>query len=170
MTLKTLLAYLWKLPVCGLAFFGGLLLGGMVAMGIGLPTPDLPAGVDTTTLTQYTLLGSLILALPLAHLSQGLSGGFVSRWLILSLLIWISHGVNNALEAAIFTTMSVASSYTVVMYFPASLVSSAAVAWLFPPDTQGAGFSVNVRSFFASRHSGAWTRRLPVAFLAFPLM
>jgi hypothetical protein len=146
------------------------MLGGMAAMGIGLPTPDLPAGVDPTTITQYTALGGLLLALPLAYLSRGLSGGFVSRWLILSLLIWIAQGVNNALEAAIFTTMSAAASYTVVMYFPASLLASAAVAWLFPPDTQGAGFSILVRSFFASRHSGEWAWRLLIAFLAFPLI
>jgi hypothetical protein len=170
MTLKVLLTYGWKLAVCGLAFFVGITLGSMFAIGIGLPAPELPAGVEAATLNYYTLLGSLLLALALAQLSQGLSGGFVSRWLILSMLIWISHGMNNALEAAIFTTMSAAASFTLVMYLPAALLCSAAVTWLFPPAIPGAGFSAQLRSYFASRHSGAWAWRLLAAFLAFPIV
>ena len=155
MTLKTLLTYGWKLPICGLAFFVGLTLGSMVAIGMGFPMPDIPAGVDPATLNSFTLLGSLMLALTLARLSQGLSGGFVARWLILALLVWIAHGVNNALEAAIFTTMAAAASFTVVMYLPAAMLCGAAVAWLFPPAISGPAFSVQLRSFFASRQGVA---------------
>jgi hypothetical protein len=170
MTLKTLLTYGWRLPVCGLAFFVGLTLGSMVALGIGFPLPEVPTGVDPATLNNLTLLGSLLLALALAPLSQGLSGSFVSRWLILALLVWISHGVNNAVEAAIFTTMAAAASFTVVMYLPAAMLCGAAVAWLFAPAISGPAFSVQLRSFFASRYSGAWVWRLLAAFCAFPIV
>ncbi len=169
MQFKSVLNYLWKLPICGMAFSVGLMLGSIVATGMGLPTPDLPAGTEQATLAQYALLGSLLLALTLVSVSRGLSGGFVSRWLILSFLTWVAYGVNTYLEAAIFTTVSAASPFTVVMYFSASLLCGAAVAWLFPPETKGGDFFANVQAFFARRSAGAWAWRLLAAFLAFPL-
>jgi hypothetical protein len=170
MRLKSWLNYLWKLPICGMAFFVGLILGGMVATWMGLPASGLPEGADQTTLMQYALLGSVVLTLTLASVSWGLSGGFVTRWLILSFLTWIAFGVNTYLEAAIFTTMSAATPFTVVMYLFASLFCGAAVAWLFPPETEGTGFLANVKAFFAGRGAGAWIWRLLAALLAFPLI
>jgi hypothetical protein len=153
-----------------MAFFVGLMLGSMVATWTGLLSPSLPEGTDQTTLMQYAWLGGLVLALTLVSVSWGLSGGFVTRWLILSFLTWIAFGVNTYLEAAIFTTMSAATPFTVAMYLFASLFCGAAVAWLFPPETEGTGFLANVKAFFARRGTGAWIWRLLAALLAFPLI
>ncbi len=169
MKLTSWLHYFWKVPLCGFLFFIGFIPGSLLATWMGLPTPDMPMGADQATIAQYTLLGSLILALGLAAISRGLSGNFLSRWLILFFFAWIAYGVNNYLEASIFSTMSAVSLYTVVLYLPASLLSSAAVAWLFPPDAHGAGFLARVRTFFAGRTTGSWTWRLLAAWLAFPL-
>jgi hypothetical protein len=129
----------------------------------------MPVGADQATIAQYTLLASLILALGLAAVSRGLAGSFLSRWLTLFFFTWIAYGVNNYFEAAIFSTLSAASLYTVVLFLPASLLCSAAVAWLFPPILPGASFSAQARAFFAARTIGSWTWRLLSAFLAFPL-
>ena len=162
--------YFWKVPLCGFLFFFGFIPGGQLAAWIGMSAPALPAGVDQATLGQYTLLACLVLALGLAFLARGLSVPFLSRWLILFFLTWIAYGVNNYLEAAIFTTLGDATFYTVVLYLPASLLCSAAVAWLFPPIAAGAGFLTQTRSFFTGRTAGSWAWRLAAAFLAFPMV
>lgn len=167
---KNSLICLWKLFLCALAFYGGTMLGGMAASMLGLPAPQMPAGADQMVLGQVMLLISLILAGTLAVLSRHLSGGFVGRWLTLSLLVWIAYGVNNVLEGAIFTTMSAASLFTVVLYVIASLLCGAAAAWLFPPKTKGDDFLISARNFFARHPAASWTWRFLAALLAFPLV
>jgi len=159
----------WKVPLCGLIFFIGFMPGSQLASWVGLPAPDMPAGADPAIVAQFTLLGSLLLALGLAAVSRGLSGSFFRRWLILFLFTWIAFGVNNYLEAAIFTTMADASLYSVVLYLPAALLCSAAIAWLIPSKLQSASFVTQARAFFSGRAIGDWAWRLLAAFLAFPL-
>jgi hypothetical protein len=170
MNFKFWLNTLWKLPVCELAFFAGFMLGGRLAIWLGIPAPELPAGAETTLVLQYTLVGSLLLIMTLAAVSLGLSGGFVSRWLSLFLLAWVAYSVNNALEAAIFSTMAAASLFAVVVYLPAFLACCAALAWLFQPAAKGAGFAASLREFLASRDARSWAWRLVAAFAAFPII
>jgi hypothetical protein len=176
MKLKCFLPYAWKIPVCGIAFYLGTILGSILASGIGLPTPALPEGTDAATLGLYLLLVSLILALTLSFVSRRIhlcradrcrQGGFLARWLILSFLTWVVYGVNTYLEASIFTTFSAASPFTLVTSFFASFLCSAAVAFLFPPEEEGAGFLDNLKAFFGRRTARDWAWRLPVAGLAF---
>src|ERR1051325_592692 len=119
MNFKSLFQYLWKLPLCGFLFFIGFIPGGQLATLLGLSIPEMPAGADASIMVQYTLLTSLILALGLAAVSRGLCGSFLSRWLMLFFLTWIAYGVNTYFEASIFSTMSAASVYAVVLYLPA---------------------------------------------------
>lgn len=168
--LKNILSFLWKIPLCAFAFYGGTMMGGMAASGLGLPTPAMPAGADQMVIGQIMILVSLILAGCLAILSRKLSGSFAARWLILSLLVWIAFGVNNVLEGAIFTSMSAASLFTIVLYIFASLLCGAAVAWLFPPQAHAADFSGRAKRFFARHQTRAWIWRFLAAFLAFPLI
>lgn len=167
---KNSLTFLWKLFLCGLSFYGGTMLGGMAASMLGLPAPDMPAGADQMVIGQVMLLISLILAGTLAILSRNLSGGFVGRWLTISLLVWIAYGVNNILEGAIFTTMSAASLFTVVLYIIASLLCGAAAAWLFPPSHKGDEFFINAKNFFSQFTPVAWAWRFLAAWLVFPLV
>jgi hypothetical protein len=163
------LHYLWKIPLCGLLFFLGFIPGNWLAAALGLPAPALPAGAEATTVAQYTLLASLLLALALAFLSTGLAVPYLPRWLILFAFAWVGYGVNTYLEAAIFSTMASASFYTVVLYLPAASLCGAAVAALFPPATTGNGFSASLRVYFAQRPAKEWAWRLPLAYLAFPI-
>jgi hypothetical protein len=91
MNFKSLLHYLWKIPLCGFLFFIGFIPGGQLATAMGLPAPEMPMGADPAIIGQYTLLTSLILALGLSVVSRGLSGGFLSRWLILFFFTWIAY-------------------------------------------------------------------------------
>ena len=69
--------YFWKIPVCGLLFFIGLMPGAQLAGLIGLATPAMPAGADQATIAQFTMLASLILALGLAFVIIRFAGGCV---------------------------------------------------------------------------------------------
>lgn len=169
MHIKSLLHYVWKVPLCGFLFFIGFIPGGQLATGLGLTAPEMPMGADPAIIAQLTLLTSLFLAFVLTTIARGLSGRFLSRWLSLFFFTWIAYGVNTYLEAMIFSTMAAASLYAVVLYLPAALLCSAAVAWLFPPITPGEGFFSQARTFFAGRSLGSWIWRLCAAFLAFPL-
>jgi hypothetical protein len=164
---RQIASYLWKLPVCGLAYVLGTIVGSMLAGLVGLQTPPLPEGTDAQTLMLLQLLTSPLLALALALLSRGLQGGFVARWLILSFFTWITYSVNTLLEAAIFTTFGTASGFTAVIQLAGSLVCGAAVAALFRPQAVGRGFLTNVRGFFARRTAMQWGWRLPLAAVAF---
>lgn len=168
--LKNMFSYLWKIPLCAIAFYGGTMIGGMVASGLGLPAPEMPVGADQMVLGQMMILISLILAGCLAILSRNIAGGFVSRWLTLSFLVWIAYGVNNVLEGAIFTSMSAASLFTIVLYVFASFLCGAAVAWLFPPQNKEPKFFANTKRFFTEHTPQAWLWRFLAAFLAFPLI
>lgn len=170
MKIKTMLSYLWKIPLCALAFYGGTFLGGMLASLTGLPVPAMPAGADQMVLGQYLLLVSLILAIALAFLSRKLAGDFLARWLTLSFLVWIAHAVNNVIEGAIFTSLATVSLFTVVLYGVASLLCGAVAAWLFPSQTRGDGFSGRAKAFFARFNAAGWSWRILAALLAFPLI
>ena len=169
MNIKSLLQYVWKVPLCGFLFFIGFMPGGQLASWLGFTAPGMPMGANPAIITKLTLLSSLILAFGLALVARGLSVGFLSRWLILFLFTWVVYGVNTYLEALIFSTLAAASLYAVVLYLPAALFCSAGVAWLFPPITAGEGFFARARAFFAGRNLGSWGWRLLAAFLAFPL-
>lgn len=107
MNARTALSYLWKVPLCGLVYVLGTMVGGMVAGLIGMQTPAMPEATTADTLILFQLLATPLLALCLAFLSRGIQGRFVCRWLILSSLAWVAYGVNTVLEAAIFTTYGV---------------------------------------------------------------
>lgn len=165
--LKSIFTYAWKILFCAAAFFAGTALGGAAATAMGLPAPEIPAGADQTVLGQYLLLTSLILAAGLAVLARNLSGRFIPRWLTLAFLVWIAYGVNHILEGAVFTSLSAASLFTVVLYGVASLLCGAVTAWLIPPQDRSGG---HVKLFFAHFPATAWAWRLLAAWLSFPLI
>jgi hypothetical protein len=126
----------------------------------------MPAGVSTNQLLLLTLLTSFILTGALGYVSLHLSGGFLNRWLVLFFLTWIAYGVNNFLEAAIFTTMS--GPAVVVMYLFSSMFCTAVIAAFLHPQEQGDNFIARTKAFFSGRTLFEWTWRLLLSFLAFP--
>lgn len=164
--MKNVLLTFGKILFGGLAFYAGIVLGGMLSLLLGLPLPSMPEGVDSSTLLYVTLSTSVLLAGALAFVSARLGGGFLARWLILTFLVWIAYGVNTYLEASIFTTMTGPSF--VIIYLVAGLVCSALMAAWFRPADAGDGFPARARRFFSARPASNWTWRLAAAYLAFP--
>lgn len=170
MTIKHVALTTGKGLLCGLVFFAGMVLGGLLAGILGLAVPALPAGADAASLMQFQLLGGLLFSATLAFLARYLAGSFLLRWLVLAFFSWVTFGLNTYLEAAIFTSYEAASAYTLVMQLGAALLCSAAVAWLFPPANKGQPVLPLLKKFSAQYPPLGWVWRLAAALAAFPLI
>jgi hypothetical protein len=164
-----LVLYVLKAIVCGVAFMVGQMFGGAVLGVLRLPIPTMPAGADVKTMGERGLMASPLLGLLAGPLAAGLGVGFVARWLALSFFGWVAYGLNNAIEAQIFT--SVGPWYTTaVMGVLPCLLLGLALAGLFRPAVPAEGFGARARRFFAARGAGQWAWRLAAAVLAFPVI
>lgn len=165
---RTLTGYLWRVPLCALAYVGGAMASGAAFSALGLPLPQLPERADPKIMGMLLLVASLALAAGLAPLARRLQGSYWLRWLMLAILCYICLGVTSALEGAIFTTMDMASipAFAVLP----CLLFAAVLALLFKPAQRGESFAVNARRFFSGRSLGQWMVRLATAVCAFPVI
>jgi hypothetical protein len=168
--MKSLLAYLWKLPLCGLAFFIGMILGGILLPLLGFTPPEMPAGTDAGTVTLWFLLGSMLLAAFLAQISGHLHAKWLARWAILSLFTWIFLAVGMVLESFLFMTTGAVSSlenslFTMLNFLAPTLFLSGMVTSLFRPDSGAA-----TCPGFAAQSPKDWLWRIALALLAYPLI
>lgn len=141
--MKRILIYLLKLPLCGIGYFIGMTMSGIVISGIVLPKlglwpPELPAGMDANTIALWFLLGSMILAFVLSFISRNLRVNWLVRWIILAELTWVFGAVGMVLESFFFMTTGAVSSlinalYTVLNFLLPNLILSFLVAILFKP-------------------------------------
>jgi hypothetical protein len=173
MKLKVVLGLLYKLALCGVAFFIGMAAGGALLPLLGLNSPAPPEGTDANTIALWFLLGSMLLTLPLSWLSRRMSGGVIRRWLILSLLTWICSAINMVLEAYFFMDTGAVSStesglFTVLNLLLPCITLSGTAALLFRPRTQDR--SRGWREFWTQHHPKAWAWRLLLALLAYPVI
>ncbi len=167
MNIKQLLIDMVKLILCGLAFFVGVIVGGMIATLLQLQPPTTPAGMDMTNALTYMLITSPLLGLALAFLARGLGGGLLTRALTLSFLTWIAYTVNTQIEASIFSTFATGIWYAIVAFAVPSLFCGVAIAYLFPPDVKSEGLVAACKNFFGSRTRVDWMWRLVLAAIAF---
>jgi hypothetical protein len=161
--------YAVKAVVCGVAFLVGQMFGGAVLAALRLKMPALPPGTDVKEMGQAAAMASPLLGLLLGPLAAGMGVGLLARWLVLSLFIWVAYGLNNALEASIFTGMGPWYTLAVMNLLPCLLLA-AALALLFRPAGEVASFGARARSFFAARGAGSWAWRLAAAVVAFPVI
>jgi hypothetical protein len=160
MTTERVLINLGKLILCALAFAVGIILGGMLAALLKLPAPTPPQGADVSAIALYSMLATPLLALALALIARGLGGSFLTRALSLAFFTWTAYTLNTQLEASIFSAYATGFWFAVVDYLVPSLLCGAAVAFLFPPETKGAGLIAAIEAFFAQRAPLAWVWRL----------
>jgi hypothetical protein len=167
--LKTAVGYLWRVPLCALAYVVGAIASGAVLSALGLPLPQVPEQADERTVGVLLLVASFALAAGLAPLARRLQGPYWLRWLTLAVLCYICLGVTSPLEGAIFTTIGGMASIPAFSVLPC-LLFAAVVALLFKPINRGDSLAANVRRFFAGRSVGQWAWRLAAAICAFPII
>jgi len=168
MSIKQLLVNLGKLILCGLAYFIGLILGGMVTTTLHLPQPPIPEGTDQTSATLALLMVSPLLAFALVLIARNIAGGWLTRAAILSALTYVAYTLNNILDASLYLTAYASTSVSaIISSIVPSLFCGGAVALFFPPKEKGPGFVTMWKEFFSRRSAGQWLWRLLLASGAF---
>ena len=156
--MKNILAYAWKIPVCGIGFFFSMAIGGSVLPGQGLWVREIPAGTDANLIALWFILGSMTLALALSFVSCNLQVNWLVRWGILAELTWVCGAVAVAVEAFFASTSGMVSNLinaliTMLIFLLPSLLLSALVAVLFRPAQPS---ERRLRMFFSSRKAADW--------------
>ncbi|MCA1801216.1 MAG: hypothetical protein LC662_02025 [Rhodothermaceae bacterium] len=165
-------AALWagKIVVGGICFYAGVIAGSIVASALGIASPPLPPGVDDSVLGTYLLFSSFFVAIAFALLSPHLHTGFLARWLILTLLAWITLGINTALEATVFTPAMASFGFVMVTYGIAGLAGAAAIAKMVAPPEEHPPFMLQGRRFFTMYEPKLLTLFMVIAVVAFPVI
>ncbi len=162
--LRTIVDYIWKLPVCGLTFSFASVAAAVILGSAGLRAPSLPPGLDPQRAQLISTVLSPLLALGLAPLAVGLSRSYGLRWLALALLPFISLGANTVIEASIFTTMFAngGAVFAVLMNAAAAVAFGAVLARFFRRSEPASTAEPHHRS------AAWWAVRILLAVLAFP--
>jgi len=167
MTPKAIFIFLSKLILGGLAFSGGLLLGGMIAAMSGLPTPTLPPEMNADMALLTMVATSPLLVLALYFVGRDLAGGWLARTGMLALLAWIAYTLNNVIEAVFFSSYATVPVFTLINFTPGVLLCAGVTAWLFPARHSTETFTRTWQTHFQQRSTGAWAWRLLVAAVSF---
>ena len=136
--MKQALSYLWKLPLCSLIFFIGILLNRIALDALGFQSLKMPIGTETNTNMIWLFMGSTLMILVLSFVSRGLKINWLGRWFILLELFWLLGigGISVGLSLSI--TMGILASFItslVVMlnFLLPGLLLSGLVTMLFKP-------------------------------------
>lgn len=165
---ESILSFLWKVPLAGLAWALGAVLGGMLCDLLGVAMPRSPAEIDPTLQGLLLLLGGLAFALGLAAMARGLGGRLWERWLALAAFVFVINGVGNALEASIFTTLG-GTLGVVLINLPSSVLAALVVAVLVPA-ASNRRLTESLVDFVAHRPGAIPISRLGLAIVAFPFV
>ena len=90
--------------LAAVAWLAGTMVSGALATALHLPLPSFPHNVSQAEGLALFVLASLLLAAGTALAADGLRGGFKTRWLVLSGLLFICVGVNTAIEIVVFSS------------------------------------------------------------------
>ena len=167
MKIRILYSYLWKLPLCGIAFFIGMALGGVLLTALGLQAPEMPVGTDANTVALWFLMGSIVLAFFLSFVARNLMLKGLERWLVLFALSWGVGAVGMVLESFFFMETGAVSSvestiFTMLNFLlPSAFLSGVVVLFFYPDEMTHQGWlSLSARD---------WSWRLSLALLAYPM-
>jgi hypothetical protein len=156
-----------KLILCGIAFFIGTMLGGMIASMLQLPPPRPPQGADMNSIQFYMALTAPLLALAPVALARGLAGNFWTRAVVLSFFMWIAYTVNTQLEATIVSTYAAGIWVALISGFIAAVCCGLAVALLFSPEDSTVSGRAAIEKYLERHSALQWAWRLLLAAVVF---
>lgn len=156
--------YAWKIPVIAFAYFFGVMISGGVITALDMPWPAIEDTSSQATQLLTNLIGAVLVAFCVALLAAGLRGSTVRRALILSTFTYVTLGLNNQIEAAIFTTLGGTTTMIIFFILPCLLGGLTAAALIKPLENE------DLVSVFSSSNASQWRWRLTIAWLAFPLI
>jgi hypothetical protein len=155
----------WKIPVIALSYFVAETVSGGIVTALGMAWPNIPQEMTSTAVQVGNAIGSILMAGCLAWLAIGLRGGTAIRWIVLAVFAYVTFGLNNQIEAAIFTTFGGFTTMVVFLVLPC--LGGAAAATLL---LRSSGPPPAITTVFRDRPASAWWWRLLVAWLGFPVI
>jgi len=158
-------SWLWKIPAIAFAYFFGVMISGALITAAKMKWPAFPQPTGESNEYLISAISSLILAVCLALLARGIRGSKTKRWLILTAFTYVTFGLNNQIEAAIFTTYGGTATMLVFFILPCAFGAAAAV-YLFRPDESDS----LVENSITGQPASDWLWRVAVVWLAFPVI
>jgi len=164
-----MIKYVGKSCLCALSSVIGTFVGGVASNAMALEQPKLPGPVNMQLLGFLCLVSGFVLSIALSALSPQLRGNRRSHFMVLTWFVFAWLGINNTIEASIFTTIGGAPAMVATMLF-LSLFVAGAVALMFGSGKWQTSFFDAVRRFRDSRTAAQWAVRLGLVIAAFPLV
>lgn len=162
---KYIIVSVFKLLLCGVLFFIGMIVGGMVAQALGIQ-PVVPEGMEPGAAMLALLLTSPMLALGVALPARGIGGGRWMRALVLAWFTWVVYGLNTALETLIIMPAQ-SFWFNSLSSLVASALLATAVALLFRAPDSSVKWKDAWQLLWSTRKGGEWLLRLALAAVVF---
>ncbi|MHC4430486.1 MAG: hypothetical protein ACYTBS_01475 [Planctomycetota bacterium] len=166
---KTVLAYLWKIPLCAFAYMAGTMVGGALVKSLEMKLPAIPEQADEKTMGLCLLAACLVLAVGTAPVARRIRARYLARVLILAGLCYICLGINIPIEAAVFTDLEGMPTVALMSILPCVLFA-AVTCLLFGPAGKTRPLRSAISDFFSGRSVQQWAWRLSAAVCAFPII
>ena len=168
---RSALGLLWRSLVVALGYTVAVIIVGILAQILGLPTGLVPTGVDQTQMLMGTFLAGLLVSLTLGPLTRRLTLPTAQRAVLLFVLLFMLSSVINFVETLFFTTTPVAEQVTGVVTSGVGYVGLALLlALLFRPEVVERGLLTALRESLGQRGWTSWTWRFLLAgFLGMPI-
>jgi len=168
---RSALGLLWRSLVVALGHTVAVIIVGILAQILGLPTGLVPTGVDQTQVLMGTFLAGLLVGLTLGPLTRRLTLPTAQRAVLLFVLLLMLSSVINFVDALFFTTTPVGEQVTGVVTSGVGYVGLALLlAVLFGPEVVERGLLTALRESLGQRGWTSWTWRFLLAgFLGIPI-
>jgi hypothetical protein len=164
--IKYVLSIILRGFICSILLIVGMMVGGMVAIVLGLTQPTMPASIDTNLTIVLMIPAGMMISIVLGELFKRLEQGFLERFVCIFLFNYIIYYLLQVMESVIFTTMMNLSFGIVSDIFP-SLFISFSIAKMWKPIKEDRSIRDEAKRFFARRKTTDWTWRLILAWLAY---
>ena len=136
--MKQALSYLWKLPLCSLIFFIGILLNRIALDALSFQSLKISTDTETNASLIWLLMGSMLLALVLSFVSRSLKINWLIRWFTLLELFWLLGIGGVSAGSSLSISMGFIASFTISLvvmlnFLLPGLLLSGLVTVLFKP-------------------------------------
>jgi hypothetical protein len=154
---------LGKILLAAVAYVFGVVMTGIIAAALRVPPIELPFGMSPEKAFLALAMASPLLTAAVLPVAIGLRGSWMKRCLAIGILLFISIGVNTALEGSIFSRiMSGRGVYIAMLALLPCLFAAAVLTW----GKYGTTAEISRPPFTAPE----WAWRLLAAWLAFPVI
>jgi hypothetical protein len=162
------MGWIWRVVVCAIIYCFGTIAAGIALQKLGVPSPVMPEGVTPEMMAKILPVAALVFAAGLSPMARRIRGGFLLRWLVLAIFLYGANGINNSIEASVFTKVGGFASLAAYNFVPLVFLA-AALALLFAPSGDSKQFSEHIL-VLSPRSPAQWLWRIAAAIVAFPVI